>query len=155
MIGGVHGVGKTQICKNLVKHIPDISYVSASKLISHFSAIKYVNDIRTNQLLLTERIRAIKDENELTLVDGHFCVADKGGEMKYVGEDIFRIITPELLVLVDAPSTVIQKRILLRDNIEYPIALIDRWLHEEAYWAIYTSTQLDIPLIKINGITYN
>ncbi len=149
MIGGVHGSGKTSICHKLGHLIPDIIYVSASRLINHDVTYKHVDDIKKNQQILINKIQELKETHDLIIIDGHFCVTDKEGEMKYVGEEIFRILSPELLVLVQAPTLLIQQRITLRDHINYSDSLIEEWKEKETFWAEYTSITLNLPLMIV------
>lgn len=151
MVGGVHASGKSSLCERLSLFSQDITLVMASKLVNHFSASKFVNDIKSNQLTLIEKISEIKKNNCLTIVDGHFCVPDINGKIRYVGNKIFQILSPELLILVEADPIEIQQRIQHRDHIKYSLELIETMMQAEACWADYTSTTFDIPLYRIKG----
>ena len=151
MIGGVHGSGKSFICERLTQDLPFITCVSASRIVEHFGSSKHVADVPDNQRLLIERIKEIKDRHELTVVDGHFCVSDLNGTIQYVGEDIFKSLSPYILVLVTSPSETIRQRIHLRDHTDYPLSFIEKMKQDEAHWARYTSEALKIPLYQAIG----
>ena len=151
LIGGVHGSGKSFICEKLAFDLPFLTCISASRIVEHVGSAKSVNNVLDNQKLLTERIRKIKDNHEMTIVDGHFCVMDKGRDIQYVGEDIFKCLSPSVLVLVKTCPETIRHRILIRDNIEYSLSFIEKLSQEESYWAAYTSEVLDIPLYHVIG----
>lgn len=151
LVGGVHGSGKTSLCESISKDIPDAVCVVASKLLNHQNTQKRVSDINKNQILLSKKINEVKSNNTLTIVDGHYCVSDLKGEIKYVGLSIFEILTPAIIVLVQAPAPTIQKRIMLRDHIQYTIDFITRMANMECYWAVKTSEKLNIPLFIFNG----
>lgn len=151
MIGGVHGSGKSYICEKLVRDLPFVTCVSASRLLEHFGNAKHVDNVTDNQKCLAEHIKKIKEYNALTVVDGHFCVIDKEDVFHYVSKEIFQSLSPSLLVLVMAPTSIIQQRILLRDHIEYSLPFIEKMKQNEAYWAAYTSDAFNIPLYHVIG----
>ena len=89
------------------------------------------------------------------VLDGHFCLLDKDGEVKRVPFETFRAINPSgIVVLTDSPSLIV-KRLSERDNTKYTTSLIDSFQKEEIEYAKEVASILSIPFIELKGAISN
>ncbi len=152
-IGGIHGVGKTSICKHLLG-MKDLNHYSASQLIAKLknekltSTEKTVKDISGNQDLLINAIEKYVNNDNLTLLDGHFCLLNRNYEVTRIPIEIFYSINPTgIVVVVDSAENIIQK-IKNRDGVSYDLELISYFQDEEIKYARYVSDELNVPFIE-------
>ncbi len=150
-VSGVHGVGKTYFCRNLVNDYKFIHH-SASQLISskknqHFDSGKRVSQINENQDLLMMAIEELSLDEEILLLDGHFCLLNVSGEIVRLPEQTYVNISPiAIILLIDNPES-IHKRLMDRDKVQaLNIILIDSLQQEEISYAKEISSKLNIPL---------
>jgi adenylate kinase len=85
-IGGIHGVGKTTFCKQLITNLNNFKHLSASDIIKKYKNsdefdTKRVKDIDKNQLLLINGLKKEKKDSNI-LLDGHFVLLDKEDNIK-------------------------------------------------------------------------
>ncbi len=134
-IGGIHGVGKGEICKELCEG-SSIEYLSASKLIKWEEVSpdiknKKVIDIPSTQKRLINALEIICKKGKTYLLDGHYCLLDSESKINRVSEEIFSLISPKLLVLVSADSEVVVERLKNRDARIYKQNLIEKMAEHE------------------------
>lgn len=153
-LGGVHGVGKNTLCSVSLSDTHIIA-LSASEVL-RWSEIspkenKKVNDINATQDRLIEGLRRMVELDRKYVLDGHFCLIDKDGEVKRVPFETFRAINPSgIVVLTDSPSLIV-KRLRERDNTKYAASLIDSFQQEEVAYAKEVANILSIPFIEFKG----
>ncbi|WP_025844710.1 ATP-binding protein [Paenibacillus ehimensis] len=153
-IGGIHGVGKTSLCKDLSNFF-NIPHFSASKLISEekaevYSRNKLITDINTNQDFLSASLNRLSI-NGWFLLDGHFCLLNQESKITRIPFDTFRAISPKtIIVLTDSISSV-QERFFQRDNYQFDYRLLQSFQREEVKYAEEVSSELGIPMITVQA----
>lgn len=84
LVGGIHGVGKTTLCKYIEKEF-GLSHYSSSALISKLKKKQFtdkrIENIDSNQDFLIEALCNMNLKNQEYLLDGHFCLLNKNGEI--------------------------------------------------------------------------
>lgn len=150
-IGGIHGVGKTHLCNEICKEI-DTPHFSASQLIrkqkeEDMKRTKNVVDIKGNQDALISAISNYVAEIPTFLLDGHFCILNRQGQIERIPQNTFeRMDVSRFLVLIDEPRK-IQERLNRRDGMDYSIEMLDRFQSEEISYAKQLAESLNLPLL--------
>ncbi|MBD1214592.1 MAG: AAA family ATPase [Dolichospermum circinale Clear-D4] len=153
-IGGVHGVGKTTLCKKIESRF-NIEHFSASNLIAKEKAEehlrnKQVDNITENQDFLVTAINKYFKNETWYLLDGHFCLLNKNNEISKIPYSTYEGICPSaIIVLVDQPEN-IYTRLNLRDSIEHDLSLLRFFQEQEIDYAGYIKDKLNIPYIMCN-----
>jgi adenylate kinase len=156
-VGGIHGVGKGTICKELAQKF-DFEHLSASKIlnwneISDLKNKKVQHFGTTQDRLLTNLNRIIKP-NKKYLLDGHFTLLNSNGEPEKIDESTFVGIQPESIILLTCEPKIIYERLKQRDSSFYELNILEKMQRLEIEHAKYISKQLYIPLFTvINGNT--
>lgn len=151
-IGGIHGVGKGYLCKNISSKY-QIKHFSASDIIkwSEISNVrkKTVKDFDyTQQRLLKGLKKTIKEEKHYIL-DGHYCLLNSNNEPERINIKTFQLINPKILAVVIEDIEIIAERLSNRDNSKYTFELLKNMQEMEIEYALFLSKELHIPLIKI------
>lgn len=119
-IGGVHGVGKSTLCQYVSNEI-GIFTVSASQMIrqeiqeEELRKDKKVENINKNQDTLLRGLSRISQEHSAILLDGHYVLLNKEGQIESIPLDTYRGMRPVSLVLVTHNPDVITSRLNSRD----------------------------------------
>lgn len=155
-IAGVHGVGKTTLCNNLVARF-NIEHFSASNLIAkekqeeHLRS-KQVENIVGNQDYLVVSLNKYFNSTKWYLLDGHFCLLNKDNEITRIPYSTWEGIAPSaILVLVDKPEN-IYVRLNSRDSIRHNLSLLKFFQEQEILYAEYVRDKLSIPYLMSNPI---
>lgn len=152
-IGGIHGVGKTTICKNISKSL-NIEHYSSIDLIKNIKSTyinkdKKVKDISGNQNTLLQAIDIYLDES-MSLLDGHFCLLDEFGSIKEISNEIFKEINIiKIIILVDSPEKIVE-RLRNRDSNKCSLDFIKEFQKREIEYGKLISEELNINLDIIN-----
>lgn len=155
-IAGVHGVGKTTLCKDVAAKF-NIEHFSASNLISRSKEEKYlrskrVENIVGNQDDLVVAINKHFNSTKWYLLDGHFCLLNKDNEITQIPYSTYEGISPSaILVLVDKPEN-IYARLSSRDSIRHDLALLRSFQEQEILYAEDIKDRLSIPYLISNPI---
>lgn len=157
-IGGVHGVGKGNICQKIKKNI-DIIHLTASEVLKwkDISATenKFVQDIKETQDLLVANLDKIIENNKKYLLDGHYCLMNKYGKGERIPFKTFEDLKLSKLIIVFEESEIIKQRLEKRDGIKYDLEQIIHFQKMEVNYAEEISKILNIPLMKIQSTKYN
>lgn len=158
-IGGVHGVGKSQICKNIASKY-SIPYFSSSDLIgwsklNQNQKNKVVEDISYTQALLLKAIETIDTKSKVILLDGHFTLLTRSKHrFEKVGFDTFGLMNVKLIAVVTLNVQEIHTRLLKRDGVNYPIDVISKMQDTEIEHGESIALSKGIPFLKLeNSIT--
>lgn len=157
--GGIHGVGKTYLAEILQVNLGIPRYL-ASELISSKRKVDYrtdkkVDDIVYNQNLLFE---ALKEKNlfkDLIILEGHFCLLNKKGEVERIPKGIFKELNIKVIVLIYEEPVVILQRIHKRGMKEFDLNFIDKFQKEEINYAKEISEYLQVPLFIEESSEFN
>ncbi|MGP6443889.1 ATP-binding protein [Rahnella aceris] len=158
-IAGVHGVGKSYLCTLYCKQHEHTLHKSASQLIREFGNInfdsnKLTSNIDENQLVLIEAIKKIKISGQNLLLDGHFALVDKNGEVNQIDSEVFKKLELDGIILLEEPSEIIKERINARDKKEIEYNL-EELITQEKENANKVSLNYQIPLIKLLSPNYD
>jgi adenylate kinase len=150
-IGGIHGVGKSTICRQICDDVK-LEYLSASELlkwndIRENAQNKKVNNIPFTQERLILGLTNSIQKNKYYLLDGHYCLLDKENEIVNIPLDTFKLINPISLNIILGDITEIKTRLEKRDNILHDHNLLNRMQERELDYARQLS--------KIFGVTLN
>lgn len=149
-VGGVHGVGKTTLCESMRSRL-EVQHISASTLISRqknisFSVDKKTDAIADNQLALIKAIDEL-DPNIVHLIDGHYCLLGKNGEVERVPIDTFIQMSPIGIVLLLDDEERISTRFEERDKIKYGVDKLKAFQKEEVEYFNQVSNVLGVPCL--------
>ncbi|MGT2812315.1 ATP-binding protein [Streptococcus minor] len=155
LLVGIHGVGKTTLLNKLKESI-DLTALSISDLIRQAGNDikrdeKYTKNIQNNQFLWKEKLKEysfLKDE--LVVLDGHFTLLDKNGDIVELPFETFDGIDIRKVVLKRELPSVIKDRLENRDRTLWNIDLIDNFQETETKRAQQFSVEKNIPLLEIN-----
>lgn len=154
--GGVHGVGKTSLFKELAPAL-NLVHLTASELIraEKASAIqdtnKVVKDIKNNQDLLTrsfERVYSLS-KNPI-LLDGHFTLQIANGGIQNIPIETFNSLRLTSIILIEDFPALIRDRLLKRDGIAPAVDKIEAHQEKEKQAANIVATQMSIPICITN-----
>lgn len=158
-IGGVHGVGKSYFCDR-VKHKLGLNAYTASELISErkkeeFTSNKRVCEIDVNQDYLLEAIKILSTTESEFMLDGHFCLLNKNGEVQRIPLVTFTQLSPRaIIVLYDSMESIIE-RLNKRDGIDYESSAIEVFQKEELIYSQEVSQVLNVPYIAVNNKSFS
>lgn len=158
-IGGIHGVGKGTICKEIISDF-NITHLSASEVLKweEISSLenKKVNDFELSQNRLISNLNQITEPTKNYLLDGHFCLLNSENEPEKINKETFIELNPKAFIIVVDKIELIQKRLEKRDNKSYDIEILQKFQDLEFDYSISLSKELNIPIIKvINGNIQN
>jgi adenylate kinase len=155
-IAGAHGVGKGYLCEKY-KAECNVTYKSASEIIRESGNItlpanKLATDLDRNQLILISALESLLKNEEKILLDGHFCLIQKNGEVIKLTKTIFKHLNIDGVILLENDSNTIKKRIIERDGNEppYDIELLSQMEKENA---LLICKELNIPIKILNSST--
>lgn len=158
-VGGIHGVGKTHFCKNIGNKL-DIPSYSASQIITNkkkvdYSKDKRVDKIEENQDILIEALNQLENKNKGFLLEGHFCLLNKNGQITRIPEDTFFRLQPKAIItLVNSISEIsirLQKRGTDFNNTEF----INKFQNEEIIYSEEIANKLKVPYLRVSTAESN
>lgn len=154
-IGGIHGVGKGTLCSK-VREVFEIEYLSASELIKWAELNsdpknKLVTDIPSMQDRLIQELHHRVEPNRKYILDGHFCLFDRYGNVDQVPFSTFFQIDPILITVVIAEPEAIVQRLNDRDSKFYDLQMIRHMQDEEISYGKSVSRRLNRPFLVVEG----
>lgn len=156
-IGGIHGVGKGTICKEIALKT-DLIHITASEILkwNEISSPdnKLVNNISSTQERLINGLKSIIKNDKSYLLDGHFCLLNSNGIPCKIDEDTFDSINPKIISIVIDDIGKIIDRLERRDNKKYDINILDELQKMEIEYAKYLSKKYSITYIEIKNNDY-
>jgi len=153
-IGGIHGVGKGTVCKYLAEKY-HITHYSSSEILK-WSEIsdasnKKVKDFDHTQSRLLNGINYHIPENEVSILDGHFCLLSSKGIPTKINEDIFERISPIVIGVLTEDIAIIKQRLDSRDKTEYEESILNKMQKLEILQARKIGRLLNIPYCQITN----
>jgi adenylate kinase len=163
-VGGVHGAGKTTICRLIAEAYPAV-HVTAGALIreavdaGHIVTVgaqdKAVPDVDANQAVLLTALEVYRtrtaEDVRLLLLDGHFSLTDAGGTLVDVPLAVFREIGPCAVLLVETDPATVHQRLAVRAVDAPSPETIARMGSRERECAATIADALDIPIWVVGG----
>lgn len=149
-IGGIHGVGKSTICRQICDEVR-LEYLSASELIKWKEINvdiknKKVEDIPNTQDRLIIGLKNVIQNKQSYLLDGHYCLLNSQNEITNVPLDTFQQINPISLNIILGDIIEIKNRLETRDNKPYDLELLEQMQKNELDYAKYLSKTLGVTL---------
>ncbi|EGR2427008.1 TPA: ATP-binding protein [Vibrio cholerae] len=147
-VSGVHGVGKSTLCKKLNEHV-DIPSFSCSEIIKanseYVETSKVVDKAEANQIALLNGLSTLR--NSSIFLDGHFCLIGKDSQIIELDFSVFEQIAPALIINVIAEPDEIHRRLVSRDGDSIGISLIESLQKKETSNAHAFGNSRSIPVI--------
>ncbi len=144
-IAGSYGVGKSTLCE-MLSSILRIPAYSAGDLISNvngeiYGANKAVKNKDKNQDILAIEVKKKLQQHSTILLAGHFCIFDKFNHVEKLPNSIFRELSIERILLLEANPERIILNLNVRDQKKYERRQIEMLLKEERNAAEFVSKQ--------------
>jgi adenylate kinase len=157
--GGIHGVGKSTLCYEISAAL-SIGYLSASEVLkwkdlNMDEKNKKVVDIPDTQSRLINGLKAVVDVDKNYLLDGHYCLFNKEGEVTTVPIETFVRINPIALILVTNSISIIKAALEQRDQKTYDTGILEMMQERETSYAHEVAVHLDVPLFIFDKQTNN
>lgn len=156
-IGGIHGVGKGTICKEIALKT-DLIHLTASQILQWEEISdrdnKLVKNITSTQSRLIKGLENLIRIDEKYLLDGHFCLLNLDGIPSRIDEDTFDQINPKAIAVVIDDVVKIAKRLEIRDGKIYDVEVLNELQGMEIEYAKYLSDKHSIPYIEIQDGNY-
>lgn len=149
-VGGVHGVGKSHFC-SLAKERFGISAYSSGILIASYSKSNYlpdkkVEDVARNQYILKLALQDIERMEKCYLLDGHFCLYNKSGEIEEIASSVYEELRPQAILILTALPSVLYERLSSRDGIKYSLDGLEDFQKHEIQYASKIASILGVPI---------
>lgn len=149
-IGGIHGVGKSTICRQICDELK-LEYLSASELlkwkeINEDFKNKKVKSIPATQDRLIIGLTNTIQKDKYYLLDGHYCLLNSENDVINIPFETFKEINPISLNLIIGDITEIKNRLEKRDNRPYNYDLLERMQDSELSYAKHLSKTLGVTL---------
>jgi len=154
-IAGVHGVGKTTMCKAYIAKKPTI-YEAASSLIKKAKTeavaktSKNVKDIAGNQELLITEVSKILSSGSNLLLDGHFALL-KDNIPTALDKEVFSNLNLSAIIVIHDDPRLIEERTKARDSSSLSADVISAFQQLELSKAEEIANELKIPFCKISS----
>jgi adenylate kinase len=156
-IGGIHGVGKGTICKEITSKT-DIIHITASEILKwneiSSSENKLVNNISSTQERLILGLKNLIDIDKQYLLDGHYCLLNSDGFPSKIDEETFDKINPKIISIVIDDIEKIIERLEKRDDKKYAFETLNQLQEMEIEYAKYLSKKYSIPYVEIRNSNY-
>lgn len=149
-VGGIHGAGKTTLCRKLAETI-DATHYSAGQLIQDWLTTespshKPVESVDGNQRALVAAVDEIRLSHGTVLLDGHFTLLTSRGGISEIPIKVFKTLQPVVLLLLDTQPREVVTRLRARDGIEYDESLFSEFRDREISHAKAVSRTLGVRL---------
>lgn len=153
-VGGVHGSGKTELCKKIQEKI-DCVYLSASQLLKWSKKEKNVEDVQENQRKLKELLKKKMQDDKLYLIDGHFALWNNEYKCEKVPLTFFEGLNIKCILLVVENEDVIEKRLFVRNEINVLSENIVSISMVEKEYSQFVAEKLGVYFYQINSSNEN
>ncbi len=124
-VSGIHGVGKGTLCGALQQKLGYPIY-SCSDLIKQNSeyveSSKVVSNAEKNQLALLAGLEKIEDD--VIILDGHFCLVGKENQIIELGFETFDAIRPDKIINVTCDEHIVYQRLMDRDGTSLKVSVL-------------------------------
>ena len=157
MITGVHGVGKSYFCKQIIDTL-HIKMYTASELIAKEKQISFGSDklvqgktILDNQQYLLLAVNKLKSESQQFILDGHFCLLNSYEKVERIPAETFIALAPDgIIVLTEKPQIIVERR-KSRDGVNVSINSIEEFQNEELIYATEVAKIISAKLFISRG----
>lgn len=153
-VGGVHGSGKTELCKKIQEKIECV-YLSASQLLRWSKKEKNVENVQENQRILKELLKKEMQDDKLYLIDGHFALWNNEYKCEKVPLTFFEDLNIKCILLVVENEDVIEKRLFVRNEINVLSENIVSISKVEKEYSQFVAEKLGIYFYQVNSSNEN
>lgn len=153
-VGGVHGSGKTELCKKIQEKI-DCVYLSASQLLKWSKKEKNVENVQENQRILKELLKKEMQDDKLYLIDGHFALWNNEYKCEKVPLTFFEGLNIKCILLVVENEDVIEKRLFVRNEINVLSENIVSISMVEKEYSQFVAEKLGVYFHQVNSSNEN
>lgn len=156
-IAGVHGVGKTTLCRRIALS-GQFTHKSASEIISEQKAAaiaansKEVRDIAGNQQLLIDGVLRMASSQKSLLLDGHFVLLNTRKRPEPIPTAVFAKLCIDGVILVTGKPSQIAAQLAARDGKGLCPENVAALQALETSRAKSVSKELGLPLIRIEAL---
>lgn len=158
-VGGIHGVGKSTICKRAFGPLGHQCVTASSLIVAHGrknNKEKRVDNISDNQAALIKQLRSAKQKYCRLVLDGHFTLINSNGKIEPVNPQVFKDMNPSQIVLIKGDTKEISRRLTTRDGYKWESSFLAKFQEKEEQHARYVSEKMQIPLqVFDNTISYS
>jgi adenylate kinase len=156
-IGGIHGVGKGTICKEISLNT-GLTHLTASQILKWEEISeednKLVENISSTQDRLIRGLKNLIKKDKKYIIDGHFCLLNSNGIPSRIDENTFDQINPKVIAIVIDDVVKIGKRLEARDGKIYDVRDLNELQQMEIEYAKYLSVKYSTPYIEIKDGNY-
>ncbi len=156
-IGGIHGVGKGTICKE-ISNESGLIHLTASQVLKwneiSKSDNKLVDNISTTQERLILGLKNLIEKDKQYLLDGHYCLINSKGIPSKIEEETFDYINPRIVAIVIDDIEKVVERLEKRDKRKYDSKILNELQEMEIEYAKYLSNKYSVPYIEIWNSNY-
>lgn len=153
-VGGIHGVGKSTICRDVFA-LMGYKCVTASSLIAEDGRKtdhnKCVDRVSDNQSVLLQSLSNAKLKYVRLLIDGHFTLINKQGEVEPIDIEVFRAMKLNQLILIKGQPDQIAVRLKARDGKVWGKSFLSKFQEEEEAHARCVAKNIGVPLRIISS----
>lgn len=149
-VGGIHGVGKSTICQRALAPLGYQCETASSLIAAHGLRIdsdKRVGNIADNQTALLEQLQSTRKQYSRLVLDGHFTLISKQGNIEPIEPNVFKAMNPSRLILVKGDILEISRRLALRDGNGWDGPFLEKFQIAEEAQARFVSETLRVPLL--------
>jgi adenylate kinase len=147
-IGGIHGVGKGTLCKEVCTE-RGLKHLSASEVLKWVEISekenKLVADFPLSQNRLIRNLQHQVKASEKYLLDGHYCLLNPNLEPEKIDFETFELLNPFAFSIVVDEIQEIKNRLEKRDNREYSYDLLSKFQQIELQYSIEIADKLNKP----------
>lgn len=86
--------------------------------------------------------------NAVSILDGHFCLLDKAGDITKIPRSTYKEIFPQAIVALYENADIICERLKSRDGHNHDAGLLNAFQEEEITYAKEVAYDLNIPFIS-------
>ena len=151
LLAGIHGVGKTTLCKEIEKHL-NINCYSASKLIENallkpMPKNKLIKDIQINQIALINEIEKIRiNTNNKFMLEGHFCILNKKQVVTTIYKSVFKELNIDYIIILAQNKRILSKRNKFINPCLNSNNFLKEFQEKEIQYGKYVSNYLKVPI---------
>ena len=116
-----------------------------------FAKDKLITNIDGNQPYLLIAVNILNSNEDVYLLDGHFCLLNPDGAVRRIEVETFIGLNPQAIVLlVENPAIIVERR-KARDGIDYDVSDIKEFQQEEIVYAKEIAEIINAPLFILDG----
>jgi adenylate kinase len=154
-VGGIHGVGKTFLCKPASLRL-NLVHATASQLIRQerghcsWSDRKEASEVDENQRALVNAVSRTLAESRGLLLDGHFVLRRAVGQHEQISVEVFERLCCIGFVVLTAPISVLAERLIARGDRSWTAGELSDFAEAELLHGRSVAEKLGRPLIALD-----